>query len=1018
MDSVRAPDDPAPPGTAGWSGTRPGPAVASDPREPLALLLRDLRASRGGLSEREAARRLVSTGPNELTRRRGRTWPREIARQLVHPLALLLWLAAVLAAVSGSTALAVAIVIVVLLNAAVAFIQEQHAEKAVEALAAYLPPLATVLRDGAERRVPVREIVPGDVLVVGEGDRVPADARLLDGYVEVDMSMLTGESVPVARSAGETPDTGPLLAAEDLVFSGTSCTAGSARALVVATGMNTEIGRLAALSERVKRDESPLERQVRRVAWLIAAVAVGVGAAFLPIGLAAGLPFGEVFTFAIGLLVANVPEGLLPTITLALAVGVRVLARRGAVVRRLSAVETLGSTTVICTDKTGTLTENRMRPVRLWTTAGDLAVDGVNWTASVSGAGAAAATASGDGSAADRSAAVLAALGVALASCSNAQLADDTDAAGERRPPEQRERDHALSEPPAQDADQSKRADRGDPTEIGLLRAAAWLGADTGRAGRLARRRLEAPFDPRLRRMATVDETEPGRFAAFVKGAPESMLERCDTLATPDGGTRPLTAADRDQVAALLADLAADGLRVLAVADRALPALPTTGSDHREWREGVENGLRLLGVVALADPPRASVADAVTACHRAGIRINVVTGDHGLTAAAVARQVGIGGAGTAGLRIVAAEELDTLPEAELDELLRDDRELVFARSSPETKLRIADALRDLGQVVAMTGDGVNDAPALRRADIGVAMGRSGTDVAREASTMVLTDDNFATIVAAIRAGRQVYDNVRKFVLYIFAHAVPEVVPFLVFALSGGAVPLPLTVLQILMIDLGTETLPALALGREPAEPGLMSRPPRPRREGVIRPAMLLRAWGILGVLSAVLVLAAYFVVLGRAGWHPGDPVGADDPLHHAYLEATTMSFLAIVACQIGTALAARTERAALRDVGLFSNRLLLYGIAFEIAFATAVVYLPFLHPVLGTAAVSPANLLLLLPMPVLVWGADELWRAHRQCTERRPARRQQDGSAARTVIDRPSTDHGAVDGRAGRIGHE
>ncbi|MDT3445469.1 HAD-IC family P-type ATPase [Pseudofrankia sp. BMG5.37] len=515
-----------PPDDSGRTAAEPGPAAVSDPREPLALLLRDLRAGRSGLSEREAARRLVSAGPNELSRRRGRTWPREIARQLVHPLALLLWLAAVLAAVSGSTALAVAIVIVVLLNAAVAFIQEQHAEKAVEALAAYLPPLATVVRDGAERRAPVREIVPGDVLLIGEGDRVPADARLLDGYVEVDMSMLTGESVPVARSAAETPDAGPLLAAEDLVFSGTSCTAGSARVLVVATGMNTEIGRLAALSERVQRDESPLERQVRRVAWLIAAVAVGVGVAFLPIGLAAGLPFGEALTFAIGLLVANVPEGLLPTITLALAVGVRVLARRGAVVRRLSAVETFGSTTVICTDKTGTLTENRMRPVRLWTTAGDLAVDGVNWAASTGG----------DETAVDRSAPVLAALRTALASCSNAQLAGDTYQTRQGIPPEEPSDDSVrpgLPEPDAELSEPEESEDRGDPTEIGLLQAAAWLRADTGRASRLARRRLEAPFDPRLRRMTTVDETAPGRFVAFVKGAPEAVLERCETLATP-----------------------------------------------------------------------------------------------------------------------------------------------------------------------------------------------------------------------------------------------------------------------------------------------------------------------------------------------------------------------------------------------------------------------------------------------------------------------------------------------------
>jgi magnesium-transporting ATPase (P-type) len=477
--------------------------------------------------------------------------------------------------------------------------------------------------------------------------------------------------------------------------------------------------------------------------------------------------------------------------------------------------------------------------------------------------------------------------------------------------------------------------------------------------------------------MSTVDEPTSGRFVVSVKGAPEVVLQRCDRLLGTEG-TRALSQADRDRVAARLADFAADGLRVLAVADRELTAGPAADSPGRVNRDDLETGLRLLGVVALADPPRPGVAAAVAACHQAGIKINVVTGDHGLTAAAVARQVGIGGPGSPGLRVVAAEDLDGLPEAELDELLRDERELVFARSSPETKLRIADALRAEGQVVAMTGDGVNDAPALRRADIGIAMGRSGTDVAREASTMVLTDDDFSTIVSAVQAGRQVYDNVRKFVLYIFAHAVPEVVPFLVFALSGGAIPLPLTVLQILMIDLGTETLPALALGREPAEPGLMSRPPRPRREGVIRPAMLLRAWAILGTVSAVLVMGVYFAVLLRAGWRPGDPVGEGDPLHGAYLQATTMTFLAIVACQIGTAMAARTEHAALRDVGLFTNRLLLAGIAFEVFFAAAVVYLPFLHPVLGTAAVAPANLLLLLPLPAIVWGADELWRAWRR----------------------------------------
>ena len=354
----------------------------------------------------------------------------------------------------------------------------------------------------------------------------------------------------------------------------------------------------------------------------------------------------------------------------------------------------------------------------------------------------------------------------------------------------------------------------------------------------------------------------------------------------------------------------------------------------------------------------------------AGLTVHVVTGDNGRTAAQIARRVGLHAH-----RVIDGAQMDRMSEPDLDLLLASGQEIVFARSSPETKLRIADALRHEDEVVAMTGDGVNDAPALRRSDIGVAMGVSGTDVAREAATMVLTDDNFATVVAAIREGRRVYDNVRKFILYIFAHAVPEVVPFLLFALSGGSVPLPLTVLQILAIDLGTETLPALALGREPAEPGLMSRPPRRRGENVITGRLLARAWALMGTVSAVLTLGGFLAVLLSAGWHPGDPVGTGTALHHAYRQATTATFAGIVACQVGTALAARTERASLREVGLTTNPLLLAGFVFEIAFAAALVFLPPLQRIFDTAAPPWWFLLLLVPFPVIVWGVDETARA-------------------------------------------
>jgi magnesium-transporting ATPase (P-type) len=469
--------------------------------------------------------------------------------------------------------------------------------------------------------------------------------------------------------------------------------------------------------------------------------------------------------------------------------------------------------------------------------------------------------------------------------------------------------------------------------------------------------------------MSTVDEIDGERWV-HTKGAPEEVLARCTCISGADGADRPLSNKDRDDVGHRSDGLAQEGLRVLAAARRRLPG-DAEAQDSPARRGQIERELTFVGLVAMLDPPRPQVAAAVGQCHDAGIRLIVVSGDHALTTTQIARRVGIG---RGGLQTVTGDQLDKLDDDGLDRLLARGEELVCARTSPEAKLRIAEILRRQGNVVAMTGDGVNDAPALRRADIGVAMGLAGTDVAREAATMVLTDDNFATVVAAVRAGRQVYDNVRKFIIYIFAHLTPEVVPFLVFALSGGAVPLPLTVLQILAIDLGTETLPALALGREPAEPGLMNRPPRPRREGVIRTSMLLRAWLLLGGVSAVLVMAAYFLTLHIGGWHPGDPTDPGSPLRHVWQQATTMSFLGIVACQVGTAFAARTHTASLRSVGLATNQLLLWGIGFELVFAAAVVTVPVLQRIFGTALPPPRVLPVLLAFPFIVWAADELWR--------------------------------------------
>ncbi|CAI9413806.1 cation-translocating P-type ATPase [Nocardioides sp. T2.26MG-1] len=881
--------------------------VTTDPLlDPLPDLLARLETDGAGLTPEEAARRLTEVGPNLLSVTAGTSLLSALLRQLVHPLALLLWGAAALALSTQGPTLGVAIIAVIALNAAFALAQERHAEHAVAALSAYLPQRALVVRGGHRLQVDAREIVPGDLVVIEEGESICADARLVSGSLEVDLSAMSGESLPAVREAGEPdgPEAPRLVAARNVVLSGTTCLSGEGTAVVVHTGMTTELGRIAGLSSRTGHETSPLERQVRRVAWMIAAVAVGVGLAFLPLGMLAGLGFTDASVFAIGLLVANVPEGLLPTITLALAVGVAELAKRGGLVKRLSAVETLGSTDVICTDKTGTLTQNRMHLHSVWDATARSAPEPPVATALVR----------------------------VLATCTTA------------------DRETGV----------------GDPTELALLGATSHLGVETWPPDR---RERMFHFDPRLRLMSVVALGADGTRVVLTKGAPEAVVARCTTVLTQAGATVPLTGALRANLDHRLPELAGRGLRLLGCGTRLL------GEHPPEDREAVEQELTLVGFVALADPLRDAVPAAVGHAHQAGLVVHVISGDNGATAAAIARSAGIA---RDPVTVVAGAELDRMPDDELDALLGRGEEIVFARSSPEDKLRIATRLQAAGHVVAMTGDGVNDAPALRQADIGVAMGVSGTDVAREAATMVLTDDDFATIVRAIESGRRVYDNVRKFILYIFAHAVPEIVPFLLFALSGGAIPLGLTVTQILLIDLGTETLPALALGREAAEPGLMQRPPRRRHESLITAGMLLRAWGILGVVSALLVTTGFLGVLWTAGWRPGDATGAGSALHEDYLTATTMTFAGIVACQIGTAMAARTDRVSLLSIGVLSNRLLVAGILFEVVLAAAVIYLPAAQDLLGTRPLGLGELAFLATFPIVVWGVDEAYRAIRR----------------------------------------
>ena len=851
----------------------------------------------GGLSAAQAAGRLAALGSNRLQRvhRRPLVW--QLLEQFWSFFAIVLWVGGGFAILAGLPELGWAIFAVILINGIFSFFQEYRAERALQALERMLPRQIAVVRDGGEQRLPVLDLVPGDVVRLSEGDQVPADGWLLESTgLRLDQAALTGEPHPVfkfpaarRRIESAPPDEWP-----ERVFAGTGVVAGAGTFVVTATGMGTAIGDIARLTQSVVETRSPLEQEMRRVSRWISVLALGFGLAFFLLGVTSGaLPVQQGFLFALGVIVANVPEGLLPTLTLALAIGVQRMARRGSLVRRLSAVETLGATTVICTDKTGTLTENRM--ALRYVSAGG-----------------------------------------------RTRPADATDGDVEMR---------ALLEAAALASVAS--AGQGDPTERALVQAAIAQGIEV-EALRVARPILRPiPFDSFRRRMTLVRGV-PGGSVTHMKGAPRAVLELCAAVLEV-GRAVPLDAVRRAALQAEHDRLAAEGMRMLAVAVRARPP----GFEAAAAAE-IESDLTLLGMVALWDPPRPEVAEAVALCRRAGIRPVMVTGDDGITARAIAHRIGL-----EVTRVVSGEEIERLPADALGELVAVPG-VLFSRATPAHKLAVVEALRARGEVVAVTGDGVNDAPALKAADIGVAMGRRGSDVAREAAEMVITDDNFASIVTAVRLGRSIYANIGKFVRYILASNVPELVPFTVFVLAG--VPLPLTVMQILAVDLGTDLIPALALGAEKPEPGLMDRPPRTRHERLLSPARLAHAYGFLGLIEAALALLAFFWTYWVDGWRPGLPMTAEGEL---YRRATTMTLSGIVACQVGNVFACRTERESVFRAGLLGNRLVLVGIASEIGLLLLLMLVPPLAGVFGLEPLRAREWLPLLAFPPLILLLEE-----------------------------------------------
>jgi len=851
--------------------------------------LASLNTSEQGLSIAEAQRRKLEYGSNHIEEAKRKPLWLTFLGEFSHFFAIILWAAAAIAFVAeflqpgqGMATLAWAILGVILINGLFSFWQQYRAEQAIAALRKLLPLDVKVVRDGEMRLVEAAELVPGDILLLQEGDRVPADCRLLESFsLRVNNATITGEAMAKARDAYPSLQE-DAVRSKNILFAGTSVVSGEGKTLVYATGMQSEFGKIAHLTQAVVESLSPLQREIIRLSRLVAILATGLGLLFFLIGRGMGLNFWENFIFAIGIIVANVPEGLLPTVTLSLAMATQRMAKRNALIRHLPAVEALGAATVICTDKTGTLTQNRMSVKQLW-----------------------------------------------LGGLGQVGIEDPIPNAGYRPLFENAALCHNLN--------RSNEHWVGDPMEVALVELAQV------RLGGLPayEKKNEIPFDTDRKRLTTVHSTLDGDIL-YCKGAPESVLPLCSSILL-NGLAMPLEEEQREQIRQVQESMATNGLRVLAFAHRAVEAVD---------KGALERELIFSGLMGLEDPPRPEVPDALAKCREAGIKVIMVTGDHPRTALAIARQIGLVQSDKP--VILNGEQLHRMSNTQL-QLALDAEEILFARVTADQKMRIVHALKRKKEVVAVTGDGVNDAPALKAADIGIAMGLCGTDVAKESADMILLDDNFATIVAAIEEGRAVYDNIRKFLTYILSSNIPELMPYLAFALFK--IPLPLTIIQILAIDLGTDMVPALGLGVERPDPDIMKRPPRPRKERLLDWGLLARSYLFLGMLEAGASMAAFFYVLRQAGWQ-GEMLDHHAPL---YLQATTATLVAIILMQIMNLMLCRSQSRSIFGTRTFPNFLMLVGIALEILIAVFISYTPWGNEIFGTAPLEWQAWLYIIP---------------------------------------------------------
>ena len=848
-----------------------------------------LKSAAEGLGHAEVERRLQEYGRNGLEEvARTPMWLR-LLREFITFFSLILWVAAGLAFFAewsdpgqGMAKVGYAIVTVILVSGLFSFWQEFRVERTLAALRRLLPQQVQVLREGKTTVVPAEQLVPGDIVHLQQGDNIPADCRLIEAYgARVNNAAVTGESVPKARDAAPSA-ADDLIDSKNVVLAGTSMVSGQARAVVFATGMHTEFGKIAHLTQTAAEEVSPLRKEIVQLSRLTAILAVLIGLSFLSLGWMIGIPIWRAFIFAIGIIVAMVPEGLLPTLTLALVLATQRMAKRNVLIRYLPSVEALGSTTVICTDKTGTLTQNHMTVRRLY-------------------------------------------LGESFAS----------PAGSEQRPGlADLYRPFFLIARMCHDLTETERHGNpvllGDPMEVALVEMALRFISSTPVYPRVD----EVPFDSDRMRLSTVHQAPEGP-VIYCKGAPESVLPLCRHMLI-DGKIQPLGAEAMSGIVQAQDAMANQGLRVLAFASRKL----AVGYD----RETLEEDLVFAGLAGLEDPPRTEVPEALRKCHEAGIKVIMVTGDNPRTATAIAREIGL--VKSDHPTLITGEQLKRLSVVQL-QLALDAQEIIFARVVADQKMRIVEALKKKGQIVAVTGDGINDAPALKAAHIGIAMGIAGTDAAKTAADMVLLDDNFASIVNAVEEGRAVFQNIRKFLTYVLVHNVAELIPYLGFLLFR--IPLALTPIQALSIDMGSDTLAALGLGVERPDPQLMRNPPRPQVERLMNWPLAFRVYLFLGLIEAGAAMAAFFFVLNGAGWRYGQPLAAEDPV---YLQATTACLSTIIVMQIVNVFLCRSATRSVVSTGFLGNALIILGVMSEMVILLLINYTPWGNALLGTAPIG------------------------------------------------------------------